>query len=109
MLLPLFGLLFGIGSSASVGAVLLALHPRWKLTWPNIAAFVAGSFTAVIGFLLTYNWFFVSETQTLRSGAAVVGFLAVLAGATLLGGTLAVFLRERYGNATPPVASSAEE
>lgn len=95
MLLPLFGLLFGIGSSASVGAVLLALHPRWKLTWPNIAAFVAGSFTAVIGVLLGYNWFFASETQTLHSGAAVIGFLAALASATLLGGTLAVFLRQR--------------
>ncbi|RZK30582.1 MAG: hypothetical protein EOO61_19095 [Hymenobacter sp.] len=82
MLLPLFGFVFGVASSASLGAVVLALHPSWKLTLRNICFFIVGSFTAVIGSIFLYTGLFADENQSLNSGALVFGFLATLCIAT---------------------------
>lgn len=55
MLLPLFGFVFGVVGSASLGVVVLALHPSWKLSFRNIVLFVVGAFAAVIGSMVLYN------------------------------------------------------
>jgi hypothetical protein len=96
MLLPLFGFVFGVVSSASVGAVVLALHPSWKLTFRNIAFFVVGSFAAVIGSGILYGWLFADDKQQLPSTGLVIGFLVTLGSATLLGGIAGTFLGRRY-------------
>ncbi|TPG58011.1 hypothetical protein [Hymenobacter nivis] len=98
MLLPFFGFVFGVVVSALLGAAVIALHPRWKLTFANIAWFVSGAFAGAIGSSLLYDWTFADDNQQLHSAAAVFGFLATLGVATLLGGTLAVFLCQRFSN-----------
>lgn len=65
MLLPLFGFVFGVVSSASLGAVFLAMHPRWKLTLRTIAFFVVGPFAAVIGSGVLYGWLFAAGKHQL--------------------------------------------
>jgi len=56
MLLPFFGFVFGMVASALLGAAVIALHPRWKLTLANIAWFVSGAFAGAIGSSLLYTW-----------------------------------------------------
>jgi hypothetical protein len=96
MLLPLFGFVFGVVSSASLGAVFLALHPTWKLTFRNITFFVVGSFAAAISSMLLYTWLFADENQQLQSAAFGLGFLATLCMATLLGGIAGTCLGQRF-------------
>lgn len=96
MLLPLFGFVFGVVSSASLGAVVLALHPRWKLTLRNIVFFVMGAFSAVLGASVLYGWLFATDNQHLQSGAVVWGFLLTLCSATLLGGIVGTSLGRRF-------------
>ena len=96
MLLPLFGFVFGVVSSASLGAVVLALHPRWKLTLRNTSFFVGGSFAAAISSMVLYTWLFADENQHLQSAAFGLGFLATLCMATLLGGIAGTLLGRRF-------------
>jgi len=98
MLLPLFGFVFGVVASMLLGAAVLALHPRWKLTFANIAWFVGGAFAGAIGSSLLFTWVFADENRLLHSTAAVIGFLATLGTATLLGGALAVHMGQRFGS-----------
>ncbi|RTQ51554.1 hypothetical protein EJV47_07075 [Hymenobacter gummosus] len=92
MLLPLFGLAFGVVISSVLGAAVIAVHPQWKLNSTNITLFVVGSFTAAVCSSLVYTWIFADENRRLHSAAAVLGYLATLLVAVLLGGTLAVFI-----------------
>jgi uncharacterized membrane protein YvlD (DUF360 family) len=96
MLLPLFGFVFGVVSSASLGALVLALHPKWQLTFRHLAFFVIGAFAAVIGAILLCSWIFADENQHLGSGAGVWGFLIMLGMATLLGGLVGISLGRRF-------------
>jgi hypothetical protein len=96
MLLPLLGFVFGVGVSSILGAAVMTIHPRWKLTLTNIVWFVAGSFAAVLGSANVYTWIFADKNRQLQSPAAIVGFLVLLFVATLLGGTLSVFLGKRF-------------
>ena len=98
MLLPLFGFVFGVVASTIVGAAVILLHPRWKLTFANIAWFVGGAFAGAIGSSLLYTWAFADNNRTLHSTAAIMGFLATLGVATLLGGSLAVYMGQRFGH-----------
>jgi hypothetical protein len=98
MLLPFFGLVFGVVVSTCLGVAVIALHPRWKLTFANVAWFVGGAFAGAISSSLLYTWAFADAHQQLHSGAAVIGFFATLGAATLLGGTLAVYLGRRLGS-----------
>ena len=98
MLLSLIGLVFGVVACALIGTVVLALHPRWKLTFPNIVWFVVGAFTGAIGSSLLYTWLVANETRTLQSSAAVFGYLLTLGITTVLGGTLALFLAQRHSH-----------
>ncbi|MBT9395649.1 hypothetical protein KLP40_20970 [Hymenobacter sp. NST-14] len=99
MLLPLFGFVFGVVASTLLAAAVIALHPRWKLTFANIAWFVGGAFAGAIGSSLLYTRrVFADENRLLQSTAAVIGFLATLGAATLLGGTLAVYMGQRSGS-----------
>ena len=98
MLLPLFGLVFGVVVSACLGAVVSALHPKWKLTFANVAWFVGGAFVGAISASLLYTRVFADANKQLHSGVEVIGFFATLAAATLLGGTLAVYLGRRLGS-----------
>ncbi|NVO85409.1 hypothetical protein [Hymenobacter terrestris] len=98
MLLPLFGFVFGVVASSLLGAAVIALHPRWKLTFVNIAYFVAGAFAGVIGSSLLYTRVFADANHQLQSTAAVLGFLATLGAGALLGGTLAVYTGQRLGS-----------
>ncbi|GAA3975710.1 hypothetical protein [Hymenobacter antarcticus] len=98
MLLPLFGFVFGVVASTLLGATVIALHPRWKLTFTNIAWFVGGAFAGAVGSSLLYTRVFADDNQLLQSTAAVIGFLATLGAATLLGGTLAVHMGQRFGS-----------
>jgi hypothetical protein len=95
MLLPLVGLVFGVVASTLLGAAVLALHPRWKLTFANIAWFVSGAFAGAIGSSRLYTWMFADDNR-LQSTAAVIGFLATLGAATVLAGALAVQMGQRF-------------
>ena len=95
MLLPLIGLVFGVGGSAMLGAIIIAIHPSWKLTFKNINWFVVGAFAGAIGSSLIYSWVFADENRTLQSTEAVIGYLATLCVATLVGGALATFIGTR--------------
>ncbi|QIX62294.1 hypothetical protein HER32_14345 [Hymenobacter sp. BT18] len=98
MLLPLFGLVFGVVISSLLGTAVIVLHPRWKLSLANIAWFVVGAFAGVIGSSLLYTWIVADENQHLNSTAAVIGFLATLGAGTVLGGTLAVHIGQYFGS-----------
>ncbi|RFP66382.1 hypothetical protein D0N36_03275 [Hymenobacter lapidiphilus] len=98
MLLPFFGFVFGVMASTFLGAAVIALHPCWKLTFANIAWFIGGAFVGAIGSSLLYTRVFADDNQVLHSTAAIIGFLATLGAATLLGGTLAVYIAQRFGS-----------
>ncbi|WP_139362159.1 hypothetical protein [Hymenobacter sp. CRA2] len=92
MLLALIGLAFGVVMSSILGAAVIVVHPRWKLTSTNITLFVVGSFPAAICSSLIYTWIFADENRRLHSSAAVIGYLVTLLVAILLGGTLSTFI-----------------
>ena len=96
MLLSLIGLVFGVGACALIGTVVLALHPRWTLTFLNIVWFVAGAFTGAFGSSLLYTWVVATENRTLQSSAAIFGYLLTLGAMTVRGGTVALVLAQRY-------------
>ena len=96
MLLPLFGFVVGVISSGSLGALVLALHPQWKLTFRQLVCFVGGSFAAVIGSSVLYGWLFAPDTHHAPSRAFIIGFLATLCLATLGGGLVGTALGRRF-------------
>ena len=89
------GLMFGIAGSAMLGAVVILIHPRWQLTFRNISWFVAGAFAGAISSSFLYSWIFADENRTLQSRAAVIGYLATLFVATLVGGSISTFVGTR--------------
>ncbi|TGD80405.1 hypothetical protein [Hymenobacter wooponensis] len=95
MLLPLIGLIFGVVGSATLGAIVIAIHPIWKLAFKNIALFVVGAFAGAIGSSILYTWIFADENQQLNSSEAVVGYLVMLCAGTVTGGTLSTFIGTR--------------
>ncbi|SMB99611.1 hypothetical protein SAMN00120144_3698 [Hymenobacter roseosalivarius DSM 11622] len=98
MLLPLIGFIAGLMVSALAGAVVFALHPRWKATLPNMDLFVAGSCCYVMVLSVVYTRIVADESGMLQSTAAVVGYLALLPVAVLGGGIATTYMGRKLLN-----------
>ena len=86
MLLSIIGFIFGTLISLLIGAIVLVLHPKWKITFLNMILFVVGSFFWVIMLSLIYSKLFADGNGTFHSTAAVLGYFALLIIAVIGGG-----------------------
>ncbi len=87
--MAIFGILFEIIISSIVGALLLIIHPTWKLNFFNVIAFNIGSFV----FLITTSFFmslFMDESKKLNSTFEVISYLTFLFIVFVTGGYLGV-------------------
>jgi len=92
MLLPLIGFIFGTFISSLTGAIVFAIHPNWKITFPNMIFFVVGSFFWVIMLSLVYTKLLAADNGTLQSTIAVLGYFALLIFAVIGGGIVTTYI-----------------
>lgn len=98
MLLSFIGFILGLIFSSIIGSLFLVLHPKWKLTLPNLFFFVLGSFFWVIIFSLIYSKIFADENNTLQSTSAVIWYLLLLIVSFISGGIFTIYLGRRIFN-----------
>lgn len=98
MLLPLIGFIFGTFTSLLIGAIVCTIHPKWRITFPNIMLFVAGSFFSAILLSMVYTGLFADDSGTLHSTFAVLGYFALLIIAVLGGGFVTTPLGRKVFN-----------
>ncbi len=98
MLLPLFGLAFATVSSAGIGAIVLALYPRWKVTATTITLSAVSGLVAAVPASLLYTWLMVDARRQLHAAAVVIGYFVVVLLAVAAGGTLGTALGLRLLN-----------
>ena len=95
MLLPLIGFIAGVFVSAILGVIVIALHPKWKISLANVALFVVGSFFTTFLTSYTYTKLLTDENGQLQSIELVLGFFGVLALAVIGGGIISTYLGRR--------------
>ena len=95
MLLPLMGFVLGCIAYIVVGLIVLACSPSLplRLTFPNLILFVVGALLAVPVCLLAYSQML---ARNQLSDAAFVGIFPALLAGGMLGGVVAVWLKERF-------------
>jgi hypothetical protein len=90
MLLPLIGFIVCVIVSTSVGIIVLAIHPKWKISILNLALFGFGSFSSAIIISAIYTFLF-SNNGTLESAAAVICYFILLMISVIIGGILSIY------------------
>ncbi|SRR6266480_6644722 len=96
------GLFIGLLGSAILGAIVLAVVPRFELTVRNLLIFVIGAFLGMFGFTnfverILYRLGMLGPMSIERENN--LAYALALAGA-LIGGTLLVWLKTRLGQKT---------
>src|SRR5258708_37091000 len=96
------GLFIGLFGSAVLGAIVLAVVPRFELTFRNLLVFVIGAFLGMFGFTnfverTLYRLGMLGPTSIERQNN--LAYALALPGA-LIGGTLLVWVETRLGRKT---------
>jgi fructose-specific phosphotransferase system IIC component len=91
VLLPLIGFIASIFVSSAIGAIIISIHPRWKLNSRNLVLFIIGSFLFAVIFSLLYTKVIADASGTLHSAVEIYGYFGALIAAVLIGGTSAVY------------------
>jgi hypothetical protein len=92
--MAIFGFIFELIISTVFGALVLMIHPKWKLNFFNVIAFNIGSFV----FLITTSFImslFMGDTKKLNSTFEVISYLTFLFIVFVIGGCLGVIFGQK--------------
>jgi len=95
--MAIFGFIFGLIISTAFGALVLMIHPKWKLNVFNLIAFNIGSFVSLICVSFLIN-LLLNNSKTLNSTLAVITYLTFLLIVFISGGCLGIIIGKKTKN-----------
>ena len=95
--MAIFGFIFELIISTAFGALVLMIHPKWKLNVFNLIAFNFGSFVSIISVSFLMN-LLINNSKTLNSTVEVITYLTFLVIALISGGCLGIIIGKKTQN-----------